>query len=59
MKENAQSYKWKSYYGKKVWSVNAEDVEWVECKHVNKTNLISQQINELKQQLDLPPKDHQ
>ena len=62
MKENAQSYKWKNYYGKKVWSVNAEDVEWVECKHVNKTNLISQlesQINELKQQLDLPPKDHQ
>jgi hypothetical protein len=62
MKENAQSYKWKSYYGRKVWSVNAEDVEWVECKNVNKTNLISQlesQINELKQQLDLPPKDHQ
>ena len=45
-----------------MWSVNAEDVEWVECKHVNKTNLISQlesQINELKQQLELPPNDHQ
>jgi hypothetical protein len=27
LKENAQSYKWKNYYGKKVWTVNADDVE--------------------------------
>jgi hypothetical protein len=62
LKENAQSYKWKNYYGKKVWTVNADDVEWDECEHVNKTNLLSQlesQINELKQQLDLPPSNHQ
>jgi hypothetical protein len=62
LKENAQSYKWKNYYRKKVWTVNAADVEWVECEHVNKTNLLSQlesQINELKQQLDLPPNNHQ
>jgi hypothetical protein len=62
LKENAQSYKWKNYYGKKVWTVNAANVEWVECEHVNKTNLLSQlesQINELKQQLDLPPNNHQ
>ena len=62
MKENAQSYKLKNYYRKKVWSVNADDVEWVECEHVNKAHLISQlesQINELKQQLDLPQNNHQ
>ena len=62
LKENAQSYKWKNYYGKKVWTVNAADVEWVECEHVNKTNLLSQlksQINELQQQMDLTPNDHQ
>jgi hypothetical protein len=50
-KENAQSHKWKNYYGKKVWTVNAADVEWVECEHVNKTSILSQlesQINELK-----------
>jgi hypothetical protein len=62
LKENAQSYKWKNYYGKKVWTVNADDVEWVECEHVNKTSLVAQlelQINELKHQLDLLPNDHQ
>ena len=39
---------------KKVWSVNADDIEWVECEHVNKTHFISQlesKINELKEQL--------
>jgi hypothetical protein len=62
LKENAQSYNWKNYYGKKVWTVNAADVEWVECEHVNKTNLLSQlksQINELQQQMDLTPNNHQ
>jgi hypothetical protein len=62
LKENAQSYKWKNYYGKKVWTVNADDVEWVECEHVNKTSLVAQpesQINELKHELDLLPNDHQ
>ena len=61
LKENAQSYKYKNYYGKKVWTVNAADVEWVECEHVNKTSFMTQlelQIKELKSQLDLPPKDH-
>jgi hypothetical protein len=51
LKENAQSYKWKNYYGKKVWTVNAADVEWVECEHVNQTSLLSQlesQIIDLK-----------
>ncbi len=56
LKENAQSYKWKNDYGKKVWTVNAGVVEWVECEHVNKTSLVEQlesQINDLKHQLDL------
>jgi hypothetical protein len=51
LKKNAQSYKWKNYYGKKMWTVNAADVEWVECEHVNQTSLLSQlesQINGLK-----------
>jgi hypothetical protein len=62
LKDNAQSYKWKNYYGKKVWTVNAADVEWFECEHVNKTSLVAQlesQINELKCQLDLLPNNHQ
>ncbi len=62
LKENAQSYKWKNYYGKTVWTVNTDDVEWVECEHVNKTSLVAQlesQINELKHQLDLLPNNHQ
>jgi hypothetical protein len=53
---------WKNYYGKKVWTVNAADVEWVECKHVNKTSLVAQlesQINELKCQLDFLQNNHQ
>ncbi len=61
LNKNAQSYKWKNYYGKKVWTVNAADVEWVECEHVNKTSLVAQlesQINELKRQLDLLPNNH-
>jgi hypothetical protein len=62
LKENAQSYQCKNYYGKKVWTVNAADVEWVECEHVNKSSFMTQlesQINELKRQLDLPQNDHQ
>ncbi len=46
-----------------MWTVNVHDVEWVECEHVNKTGLISQQleskVNDLKNQLDLPAKNHQ
>ncbi len=41
-RHNAPRYKCKNYYGRKVWTVNATDVEWVECEHVNKTGLILQ-----------------
>jgi hypothetical protein len=34
LRENASSYTWKNHYGKKVWTVNAKDVEWVQCEHV-------------------------
>ena len=54
--EGAKSYKCKNYYGKKVWTVNAEDVEWVQCEHVNKSSVITQlesQIKELEYQLNL------
>ncbi len=42
LKYNRPSYKCKNYYGGKVWKVNATDVEWVECEHVNKTGLMIQ-----------------
>ena len=59
--ENAQSYKCKNYYGKKVWTVNAVDVKWVECEHVNKTSFRTQlesKIKELRSQLALTPNNH-
>ncbi len=33
LKEQQSSYRWKNYYGKKVWTVCATDVEWIECEH--------------------------
>ena len=50
LKDDQQSYKWKNYYGKKVLTVNASDVEWLECEHVQKPGYIIQlqsQIQEL------------
>ena len=62
LKHNAPSYKCKNYYGRKVWTVNATDVEWVECEHVNKTGLMVQletQIHDVTSKLDLATKTHQ
>jgi hypothetical protein len=45
-----------------VWTVNATDVEWVECEHVNKTRLLLQldtQIHDVTCQLDLATKEDQ
>ncbi len=59
LKHNPQSYRWKNYYGKKVWTVNANDVEWVECEHINKTGtsvLLEAQIEQLKCTLESLPK---
>jgi hypothetical protein len=47
--------KWKNYSGRKVWTVNASDVQWVECEHINKTGTIIQlkaQIDQLRKNLD-------
>jgi hypothetical protein len=49
-------------YGRKVWTVNANDVKWVECEHVNKTGSIIQletNINEWTYQLELAKTDNQ
>jgi hypothetical protein len=62
LKHNAPSYKCKNYYRRKVWSANATDVEWVECKHVNKTGLMIQldtQTHDVKCHLDLASKEGQ
>ncbi len=42
LKEESQSYKWKNYYGRKEWTVNASEVEWVQCEHINKTGTMIQ-----------------
>jgi hypothetical protein len=55
LKEQPQSYEWKNYYGRKVWTVNASDVEWVECEHINKTGTVIQleaKIDQLRKKLD-------
>jgi hypothetical protein len=60
LKHYAPSYKYKNYYGRKVWTVNATDVEWVECEHVNKTEPMLQldtQIHDVTCQLDLETKE--
>jgi hypothetical protein len=62
LKNSAPSYKCKNYYGRKVWTVNATYVEWVECEHVNKTGQMLQletQINDCTIQLDLATKEGQ
>ncbi len=62
LKHNAPSYKCKNYYGRKVWTVIATDVEWVECEYVNKSGLMLQletQIHDVTCQLDLATKEGQ
>jgi len=61
LKDDAQSYKYINYCGKKVWTVNAADVEWVECEHVNKSSFrtkLESQIKELKCHWDLQRNDN-
>ncbi len=56
LKHNAPSYKCKNFYGRNVWTVNATDVELVECEHMNKPGLILQletQIHDVTCQLNL------
>ncbi len=54
LKGDAPSYKWKNYYGRKVWTVNAEDIEWIEVEHYPKSNMIERlekAIKRVKRQL--------
>jgi hypothetical protein len=37
LKNNATSHTCKKYYGKKVWTVCAKDVQWIKVEHVIKT----------------------
>ena len=62
LKDISPSYKCKNYYGKKVWTVNAIDLECVECKLVNKTGLMLQletQIHNYTNQLNLAENQEQ
>ncbi len=46
----------------KEWTVNATDVEWVECEHMNKTGLkvqLETQIHDVTSQLDLATRKNQ
>ena len=55
LKHDAPSYKWKNYYGRKVWTVNVEDVEWIEVEHYPKSKTIvtlEQEIERIKKQLE-------
>ena len=52
--DDATSYTHKNYYGRKVATVCAKDVEWIECEHVIKTEpmvRLERQINELTQKI--------
>ncbi len=44
---NPQSHTWKNYYNKKVWTVNAKDVEWIEVEHYPKSIIIQQLEKEI------------
>ncbi len=62
LKHNSPSYKCKKYHGRKVWTVNATDAEWVEYEQVNKTGLrlqLETQIHDVACQLDLATKEDQ
>jgi len=48
LKQDAPSHKWKNFYGRKVWTVNAKDVEYVECEHVHKTARMLQLETQIK-----------
>ena len=44
-----------------MWTVNASDVEWVECEHINKTGTMIQlqaQIDQLRSTLESLPNNN-
>jgi len=55
LKPDATSYQWKNYYERKVWTVNAKDVEWIELQRHPKSRVIvmlETKINKIKTALD-------
>ena len=48
LKDNAQSCRWKNYYNKKVNTVLASDVEWIELEHYPKSKEITSLEDEIK-----------
>ena len=40
LKEQCDSFKWKNYFGRKVWTVNAKDVEYIELQKYPKSKEI-------------------
>ena len=42
LKNNAPSYFCKNYYGRKVWTVCATDLDWIEVEHVVKTDAMKE-----------------
>ena len=47
LKDNAQSCRWKNYYNKKVNTVLASDVEWIELEHYPKSKEITSIENKI------------
>ena len=59
LKSNAKSLRWKNWDGRKVWTVCASEVEWVEFEHHPKTAEILVLENELNRlSNDDPKKSH-
>jgi len=53
LKEGSQR-RWKNHYGKKVWTICAKDVEWLECELANKPQKLvdqEQDIDKVKKQI--------
>ena len=52
--DSATSHTHKKYYGRKVATICAKDVEWIECNHIIKTEpmvRLEREINELIQNI--------
>ena len=47
LKDNPLSYRWKNFYDKKVWTVNAVDVESIELEHYPRSSTIQLLENKL------------
>ena len=49
LKQDSSSHRWKNYYGKKVWTLCATDVEWLEVEFAPKQKRISDQEDNIVQ----------